>query len=179
MHLNSAQIGQSSIVWILVANGERAQVYRYHKTKEVVPMHSSARHPHDDNKEHHELTPVPGMALAAEPLDDFQVGHDGRGSFIGGQSAHNTCEPHLDIRDEVKQNLVTAIAAELKKACANKTFDHLVIAAAPKILGALRQRLDADVLSRVIAEMPRDFMNDNSHVLLAHLQGALTEARVA
>ena len=171
MHLNSAQIGQSSIVWILVANGERAQVYRYHKAEAAAPAHG---------KEHHELAPVPGMALAAESLDDFQVGHDGRGSFIGGRnSAHNTCEPHLDIRDEVKQNLVTAIAAKLQRAYADKAFDRLVIAAAPKILGALRQHLGADVLSRVIAEMPRDFTNDNCHVLLAHLQSALTEARVA
>jgi len=180
MHLTTTQIQQSPIIWVLVANGDQAQVYRYHKNKEIMPIHESKKHSAYEEKEHHDLTPVPGMALKAESLDDFQVGHDQRGSFIGGQSsAHNTAEPHLDIRDEVKQDLVIAIVKKLNQSCSIKAFDQLVIAASPKILGALRQSLDAGVLSRVIAEMPRDFTNDTTHALLSHLQNTLTEARVA
>ncbi len=179
MHLDSAQIQQSSIVWVLVANGEHTQIYRYHKNRDVTPMRESEKYSYDD-KNHHELTPVPGMALTAESPDNYHVGHDQRGSFIGGNnSAHNTCEPHLDIRDEIKQNLVTKLVAKLKQACSDKAFDHLVIAASPKILGILRQHLDAGILSRVIAEIPKDFTHDNNHALLAHLQSTLTEARVA
>jgi len=35
MHLNSAQIEQASIVWVLVANGAQAQIYQYHKNKKM------------------------------------------------------------------------------------------------------------------------------------------------
>lgn len=180
MHLNPAQIGQASIIWVLVADGGRAQIYRYHQHKETMPMHDSKRKPYEQEAERHELTPVPDMMLKAEALTDFQVSHDGRGSKIGGQhSAHNTCEPHLDIHDEVKQNLVVVIASKLKQARMDKAFDHLVIAAPPKILGALRKALDASVLSCVIAEIDKDFTNDKNHALLAHLQKTLTEAHAA
>jgi protein required for attachment to host cells len=180
MRLNSAQIGQSSIIWILVANGEDAKVYRYHKDRAAMPMHEPRKHPYYEEKERHELTTVPGMELKAESLDDFQDRHERRDLFIGGQnSAHNAPEPNLDIRDEVKQNLATAIATKLKQACADKNFDHLVIAASPKILGLLRQRLGIEVLDRVIAEIPKDFTHDKNHALLAHLQNTLTQAQVA
>jgi protein required for attachment to host cells len=180
MHLNSAQIQQqSSIVWVLVIDGGRAQIYRYHRHTDTSPMRDTKRRPYDEAVKHHALTPVPGMELKAESLDDFQVGSDGRGTLIGGQhSAHNTCEPRLNIHDEVKQNLVLAIAAKLKQACLDKTFDRLVIAAPPKILGALRQHLDADVTKCVIAEINKDFTNDNNHALLAHLQETLSEIHI-
>ncbi len=146
----------------------------------MMPMRDSKRHPYDEVMKSHDLTLVLGMEFQAESLDDFQVGHDSRGSLVGGQNAgHNTCEPHLDIHDEVKQNLVLAIAVKLRQACTDKSFDYLVIAAPPQILGALRQHLDADVLSSVIGEIPKDFTNDKNHALLAHLQETLTEARVA
>ncbi len=179
MHHDPAQIIQSSIIWVLVADGGRAQIYRYHKNKEMMPMHDSKRKPYEQEMGRHELTPVPGMELKAESLSDFQVSHDGRGTLIGGQhSAHNTCEPHLDIHDEVKQNLVLAVAAKLKQAHMDKAFDRLVIAAPPKILGALRKMLDVTVLSCVIAEIDKDFTKDKNHTLLAHLQETLIEAHV-
>jgi protein required for attachment to host cells len=166
----------SSVIWVLVADGGRAEIYRYHRNKETEPVHDP-KYPHPTR---HELTPVPGMALKAESLTDFQVGRDGRGTLIGGQpSSRNTCEPHLDIHDEVQQNLVKEIAVKLKHACLNKGFDHLVIAAGPKILGALRQHLDARTLKCVIAEIAKDFTNDKNDALLAHLQETLTAAHVA
>ena len=180
MHLTSTQINQSSIIWVLVADGRSAKIYRYHKNKKIMPMRDSKRRPYDEVMKSHDLTLVPGMAFQAESLDDFQVGHDGRGSLVGGQNAgHNTCEPHLDIHDEVKQNLVVEISAALKKACTDKSFDHLVIAASAKILGALRQHLDADILNCVIGEISKDFTDDKNHALLAHLQKTFATAHIA
>ena len=179
MHLTSAQIEQSSIIWVLVADGGHAQIYRYHQHKAVMPMHDSKREPYEQESKRHELTPVPDMKFDAESLSDFHVSHDGRGSKIGGaRPGHNTCEPHLDIHDEVKQNLVSAISGKLTHACEIKAFDHLVIAAPPKILGALRLQLDAAVLSRLIAEIDKDFTNDKNPALLAHLQETFTEAHI-
>ncbi len=177
---HSVLIDQSSIIWVLVADGERACVYRYHKHPTIVPMQDTKRQPCEEESKRHELIPVPDMAFQAESLKDFQVGPDGRGLKIGGQnSAHNTCVPRLDIRDEVKQNLVQKIATKLKHVRQTWAFDHLVVAAPPKILGALRQHMDASVLDCVIAEIDKDFTNDKNHALLEHLQETLTEARVA
>lgn len=179
MHLNSAQIQQSSIIWVLVADGGRAQIYRYHQHKALMPMHDSKREPYEQEIKRHELTPVPDMTFEVESLNDFQVGHDGRGSKIGGaRPGHNTCEPHLDIHDEVKQNLVKEIADKLKHACETKAFDHLVIAASPQILGALRTHLNAAVQNCVIAETDKDFTNDKNHALLAHLQKTFAGAHI-
>ena len=179
MHLNAAQIEQSSIVWVLVADGGRAEVYRYHRHKEIVPMRDTQRQPYDEKMKSHELIPVPGMTLEVESLSDFQINPDSRGSLVGGQNGgRNSCEPRLNIHDEVKQNLVNAIALKLGQAYRDKSFDHLVIAAPPKILGILRHQLDDAVLSHVIAEIDKDFTNDKNHALLAHLQKTLTAAHI-
>ncbi len=180
MHLNSVEISQAAIIWVLVADGGRAKIYRYHKNKAVMPMHDSKRRPYDEVMKSHDLTLVPGMEFNAESLDDFQVGHDGRGSKIGGaRPGHNTCEPHLNIHDEVKQNLVAEVVLKLKQAHQHKNFDHLVIAATAKVLGAFRKHLDSDVLGAVIGEITKDFTNDKNHALLAHLRETLVQAHVA
>ena len=181
MHLKSQQILQQlPVIWILVADGGHAIVYRYHKNKGLMAMHEPQWHSANKDIKHHELTVVPDMALKAESLNDFQVSHDDSGSMVGGSnSAHNNVEPHLDIHDEVKQNLVMAIAAKLQQANMDKKFDRLVIAAPAKILGLLRKHLDAEVMARVIAEVPKDYTHDAREALLAHLQETLTEAHVA
>jgi protein required for attachment to host cells len=179
MHLNSAQINQASIIWVLVADGARAQIYRYHKNKKIMPMRDSKREPYEQEIKRHELTPVPAMKFEVESLNDFQVSHDGRGSKIGGAcSGHNTCEPHLDIHDEVQQNLVEEIADKLKQARETKAFDHLIIAAPSKILGALRHHLDTTIRDCVIAEIDKDFTNDKADALLAHLEETFAEAHL-
>jgi len=181
MHLNSAQIQkQSSVIWILVANGKHAQIYHYHKNQAVMPMHEPQWHSANQDKEHHELTLVPGMTLTAESPGDFDVSHDGSGSLVGGQNAgHNSCEPHLDIHDEIKQNLVMTIVAKLKQARQNGDFDRLVIAASPKILGLLRRHLPIEVVAHVLTEIPKDFTHDQNAALLAHLQETLAKACIA
>jgi len=179
MHLNSAQIAQSSIIWVLVADGGRAQIYRYHQHIKLMSMHDFKRKPYEREIKRHELTPVPNMKFDAESLRTFQVGHDDRGSKVGGaRPGYNTCEPHLDIHDEVKINLVKEISDALKHARDIRSFDHLVIAASPKILGALRLHLGPAVLRCVIAEIDKDFTNDKNHALLAHLQETLAEAHI-
>lgn len=178
MRNNSVLARRSSIIWVLIANGDHSQCYHY-RTKEVIPSNQYGGIAQSVS-ELHELIPIPGMSHKAESLDDFHVGHDDRGSLIGGQfAAHNSCEPRLDIHDEVKNNLVNRIAKKLNHFRNNQSFDCLVIAASPKILGSLRQSLNTNVLSTVIAEISRDFSNDDTHALLTHLQNTLIEARVA
>jgi protein required for attachment to host cells len=180
MQHNAKPMKQSSVIWVLVADGGSAQIYRYHKSEEAAQMHGARKHPYAEGINRHELTVVNDMEILAEARDNIKIGHDKRGSLVGGQHAgHSTYEPHIDNHDEIKHNLVIQISAKLKHATENKAFDCLIIAAAPKILGALRQHLDNAVRDRVIAEIDKDYTNDKTHALLAHLQKTFTEAHIA
>jgi len=172
MHLNSAQIEQSSIIWVLVADGEHAQVYRYHKNKKIMPMHDSKRHSYNERTKSHDLTPVPGMDFQAESLSGFEAKRDERGS------PQNSGEPYEDICDDIAQNLVTKVASKIEHYCKTKAFDNLVIAAPLKILGALKQQLNLATLNCVIAEIDKDFTNDKNHALLTHLQKTFKGAHI-
>ena len=179
MRLNSKQLEQSSIVWVLVADGEHAQIYRYHKTKKIIPMHDSKRHPYDEMIKSHDLTPVTDMEFQAQSLTDFEVSRDERGSLISQQYAgQNTVEPYEGICDDIAQNLVTKIAGKLNHYYKTRAFDNLVIAAPLKILGALKQQLNPPVLNCVSAEVDKDITIDKSHALLAHLQESFAEAHI-
>ena len=119
------------------------------------------------------------MKFCSEPLTNFHIGHDGRGSKIGGaRPGHNTCEPHLNIHDEVKQNLIKEIITKLKQAYELKSFDKLVIVAPSKTLGAIRLKLGPTILGSVIAEINKDLTHDNNHELTAHVHRSLMEAQV-
>jgi len=179
MHLNFAQIDQSSVIWILVADGDLAQVYRYHKNKAVIPMHESKRNPYDKMIKSHDLTPILGMAFQAESLSEYEIKRDERGSLIAQQySGQSTHQPYDDMCEEIAQNLVTKVASKLNHYCKTKAFDKLVIAAPAKIMVAIKRQLNPDTLSCVVAEIDKDFTNDKSHALLAHLQDIFEEARI-
>lgn len=180
MSINHLHIRQPSVTWVLVANGAEARVYRYRKNATIIPLRRNRNYlaPFVRSNQH-ELTLLPDMVINAEPLSDFQVGYGSRGSFEGGQfSTRNMAEAHVDIRDEVKQNLVAKISEKLAQACSNRAFHHLIIVAGPKILGALRRDLNFDVLDCVIAEIDKDFTHDNPDELAVHLENALTEQRI-
>ncbi len=180
MALNTALKTANSIIWVLVADGGHANIYRYQRNKAVERMRDSRRLPYDEKMHSHALTPVPDMQLNAELLHDFQVGHDSRGAKIGGTPpGHNTSEPHLNIHDEVKQNLILHLAAKLNQAFTIKSFDYLIIAAPAKIMGALRQHCGAAVMGSVIAEVDKDFTKEGNHALLVHLQTTLEHVHLA
>ncbi len=165
MTAQQAKIERSSTTWILVANGQSAQVYRYHNNDKLTSI---------DHVRSPVLEVIPDMTFHGESLKDFHVGHDARGSKIGGNSAHNTCEPHLDIRDEVKQNMIIDIASKLKHACEINLFNNLVVVASPKVLGVLRRKMNANLRHCVIAEINKDFTSDTQEILLVHLHEVLS-----
>ncbi len=61
---------------------------------------------------------------------------------------------------QLARDRVTADLADLLYARAHRgAFRHLVLVAAPKILGALRKELHQEVAERVIAEIPKEMTN--------------------
>jgi len=143
-----------------------------------MPVHEAKEYSAHTAKPRHEMTAIPAMNFVAEPLSDFNVGHDKRGSFIGGNSAHNTAEPHLDIRDEVKHDLMATVAEKLNLACTKKAFDKLILVAPPRILNELKKHLHPDTARCVISEVAKDYSHDQNEALLAHLQNTLADAHI-
>ena len=173
MHLNSAQIQQASIIWVLVADGEGAKIYRYHDIKKLMPMHDSKREPYEQEMKRHELTPVIDMEFKAQSLQDFQGARDELGY------SQSRGERYSSVDDEIAQHLVTQVVSKLNNYCKSKAFDNLVIVAPLKILGAFKQQLNPHTLNRVIAEIDRDFAGDKSHASLAHLQKTIAGVHIA
>lgn len=171
MHLNSVQTVQSQVIWVLVADEDRAQVYIYHKNKRTIPVQKMETHGLAKTPQSFDLIPVPGMTFQAESLSDFEARRDERGSLIAEQySGPKSCESYEDLCDEIAQNFVTKVASKINHYCKTKAFNNLIIAAPHKILGAFKQQLNPSVLNCVIAGIDKNFTNDKSPALLRHLQ---------
>jgi protein required for attachment to host cells len=168
------------ITWVLVADGKQAQVYECRKVTLKFPLGGANKHHYVNEKSGHELVPVSNMALEAESIDDYQIGHDRRGTSSSSNSpTHNTYEPHGDIKEELKRRFTKTIADKLQHACTEKLFDRLVLVAPAKMIGGLREQLAANVRDHIAAVLSKDLTHYQVHELLPHLQDTLAEAQVA
>lgn len=166
--------------WVLVADAKQAQIYKYHRTKQRPPLTGANRQNYYDDQSGYELEPLPHGTMAAESMDDHQIGHDQRGTSSNSNSpVRNTYEPHGDIKEELKRRFARTIADKLEDSCKEKLFDRLVLVAPAKIIGELRKQLSADVESHISAVLSKDFAHDQPEELFQHLQDTLDKAQVA
>lgn len=143
--------------WIVVADGQQAQIYR-------LAAAGQALEPISDG----------ALASASAQLRPRDLGTDrpGRGISSGGGTAH-TMEPRVDVHRLEQERFAQSVAARLNAAAAQNSFDRLIIAAAPKTLGALRAALDGSASKRVTGELSKDLMKIPAHDLLGHLADVL------
>ena len=67
--------------------------------------------------------PVPNGAMEAESINDYQLGHDRRGTASSSNSpTHNTYEPHGDIKEELKRRFTKTLGEQAGKSLRGKTF---------------------------------------------------------
>ncbi|HUY68276.1 MAG TPA: host attachment protein [Alphaproteobacteria bacterium] len=164
-------------IWALIADGKQARVYECRRAEKIVPMSGTTRHAYGTEETEWELVPRKDMSLEAESIKDYQIGHGRRGTASSGMSpARNTYEPHGDIKEELKRHFVTTIAAKLQQACLQKSFDRLIMAAPPHMLGELREYLDPEVRKTIMAELPHELAHCGTRELLAHIRPALADA---
>jgi len=174
------QSHKSPVTWVLVADGKQANIYDCRKAMQKIPLGGANKHHAFDEKPIHELVPVPNGALEAESINDYQVGHDRRGTTSSSvSSVHNSYEPHGDIKEELKRRFTEALAKKLGKAHEEKLFDHIILVAPAKMIGELREQLAPDLQRCVAAVLPKDLTHYLGHELLPHLQDTLLEAHVA
>jgi protein required for attachment to host cells len=179
MREHTAYQPQPIVTWILIADDKEAQIYDCHKTLQPIPLGGANPHHYYNEKSSHELSPVMNGLLKSESINDYQIGHDRRGTASSSNSpTHNTYEPHGDIDGELKRRFAESIAHKLQQACENKLFDQLILVAPPKMIGELREHMSKNIDTKIVATLPKDLRQYHGKELMKHLSDTLTEAHV-
>ncbi|ETX14350.1 Host attachment protein [Roseivivax halodurans JCM 10272] len=130
--------------FVLVADGEKALFLR-NKGDAEFPSLEVVREEERDN-----------------PKDSEQSANKpGRAQDSGRQQT--SAMDDTDWHELAKERFADDLADILFKQAHKHKFDRLVIAAAPKVLGELRNKMHKEVKSRVVAEVAKDLTNHPPH----------------
>jgi protein required for attachment to host cells len=148
MYNESLNPERNPITWILVADGERAQMYMRQNIKSMIPVKSISKRPHFQEKLKPWVVPISGMEWQAESTDNYEIGN---------------------VKEQIKFRFMRKIASQINIAYQNKSFERLALVAPPKLLGELKKQLDESVLKSVVAELPKDITHYQGRDLAVHL----------
>lgn len=134
-----AEPGVARVVWVVVADGARGQVYE-----------RAGAGP---------LSPVEGMAFSADlpPTHDLVEDRQGRSFESVGHMRHGL-EPRQDPHEARKEAFLNRIVTALDERLGHGSapFDALILVAPPPALGVLRGLLPDRLADKVTAEIAKD-----------------------
>ncbi|MDY6956093.1 MAG: host attachment protein [Pseudomonadota bacterium] len=143
-------------VWILVADAARARFYQAQGARGPLLELEDAVHPASRLPGHELLADRPGRALDSH-----------------GEHRHGM-EPTIDPKDEEARRFAAELCARLRERYQAHAFTHLVLVAPPRFLGFLRNALDHQIASRVLASVDLDLTHCTTpDVVRAHLPDPL------
>ena len=140
--------------WFLLADGRKARV--------LVELRRGG-----DLKERHDWA----MSIADEDLYDPQD-RPPRSVDRAGAGRH-AMDKGRNLHEAEEQKFLKRVAERLGDAARHNAFDHLVLAAPPRALGALREELSEAVRGRVRAEIVKDIVEEDDAQLRARLSETL------
>jgi protein required for attachment to host cells len=145
----------SSPTWILAADDARAQIFA---------------------KEEDRLMPVLDMSTG----DDGEIELTNRtvGRTAGSRTQHHKYEPSMAESRQRATSFARRIAAALKGSAAQGRFESLVIAAAPGMLGYLREAIDDHTKERLVATVSKELAHLPEEDLKARLMAILRDPDV-
>jgi len=126
--------------WVLICNGEKALFLR-NDGDAAAPDLNVVRIDQQDNPK------------------DIDQSANRPGRMQGSPSGHKSAFDDTDWHELAKERFASDLADRLYKQAHSGAFDHLVIVAAAKTLGALRAELHQEVSNKVIAEIDKDLTN--------------------
>ena len=137
--------------WVLIADGTRARI-----------LESDGRLD--------QLQPVPGCEFAVEDPPDREIGADSPGrTFDSVGGGRHRIEPKTSPHRHIKAEFARHLAQFLEKKRGERAFDRLLIAAPPKTLGDLREKLTKQVVAVVEAEIPKDLTGIPDREIPGHI----------
>lgn len=111
------------------------------------------------------------LTASAEAFEDVehQFGSNGRNRAGAGATSfgHDTKSAAEIERPRLAKHVVRALDAEWAKGGA----DRIVVAAGPKMLGALRDAMPGALAGHIAAELPKDLSDIPAHALYSHFEG--------
>ena len=115
------------------------------------------------------LVPVPDFELHADLPRSHDLGADRptRTHESVGSTRH-AVQPRVDPHRELKRAFAVQVAKRLEAAVTANSFDRLVIAAPPVMLGDLRRAVHKQVSDRIAAEVPKDLVKIADQDLRSH-----------
>ncbi|MFX0547097.1 host attachment family protein [Roseovarius sp. S1116L3] len=126
--------------WVLICDGEKALFLRNDGDAEA-PDLNVVRIDEQDNPK------------------DIEQSANRPGRMTGGGPSPKSAFDDTDWHELAKERFASDLADRLYKQAHKGKFDHIVIVAASKTLGALRQELHQEVTNKVIAEIDKDLTN--------------------
>ena len=140
--------------WVIVANGETARLFE-------LPARYAPLVPRDDH-----VLPAPEIN---EYADTQGMSH----SSVG--SSQRRMSPRTGPEDLALEAFARVISEKLSDALKRGEYERLVIAAAPRLMGYLREHLDPAVSASIWLEIDKDFaqlpLDKLNKVLQPHLYG--------
>lgn len=152
------------VLWVVTVDGKQARFYEHREEDRIVPAGTSGPGQYSHKKEvmASVLEPLPELALKAEPGAAYQA-------------PRHTRTPHGDFHEEIKEKFMRDVAAHLEQASIGSRFTRLVLAAPPRLLGALRALLNPHIRKKLAAELDEELTHLPPHELLAHLKRQLPD----
>ncbi|PVA10981.1 Host attachment protein [Pelagivirga sediminicola] len=126
--------------WVLVCDGEKALFLRNDGDAEAPDLNVVRIDEQDNPKDIDQSANRPGRMKDGAP---------------GQRSAYDDTDWH----ELAKERFASDLADRLYKQAHRGAFDHIVIVAASRTLGALRSELHQEVTNKVIAEIDKDLTN--------------------
>lgn len=111
------------------------------------------------------------LKASAEAFEDVahEFGKNGRNRAGSGATSfgHDTKSAAEIERPRLAKHVVRALGAEWSRGGA----DRIVVAAGPKMLGALREAMPGALTGHIAAELSKDLSDIPAHALYAHFEG--------
>lgn len=142
----------SPLTWILAADDARAHVFA---------------------KERDHLTPV--LDLAAYDEAEIELTNKSVGRTASSPAKRHKYEPSMEQSRQRATSFARRIASVLKDSALQGKYESLVIAAAPSMLGYLREQLDEHTKERLIATVGKELAHLPEPDLMARLMVILQD----
>jgi protein required for attachment to host cells len=141
--------------WILIANGARARVLEH--------ISSS-----------HNITAVKDMEYSQESLSSSEIMADKPGrAFSTAGTSRSAMQPATDPVAKREADFAHGLAEILNDKFSKKAFNRLVIFAAPKTLGDIREALSENIKTAIIAEIAKDLTKVPNDKIAKHLEDVM------
>jgi protein required for attachment to host cells len=157
MYERAADLHKLLVTWVLVADGERAQIYECHKDTNGASYDEINRYPIYGDQTGYQFKLVPYGLIDEKTMTELHHGDN-------WNQATSSSAIFTQNNDEIIENnyskfgfrLESAIAYRLHLACLKDLFDRLVLVAPAGMIAELMRKLSSNVQDRIVGVLSKD-----------------------